>query len=201
MAQVRSGLKDRDSLVRFLERELGYKTTLVSYEATELDIPPYLAGEVTGWWLVSDYSGKPPFQIHFAEIKELTLYPCRSIVNFFLNRHPGYYLFIFTQNYCYVLFLTIELSLERRPNTLQLLPKYYHRFFLLDCANPTGNDAYVLTKLQAEPTQNNPVMLYNKVLDALKLPGHDLPEWFMSWYYRLGYSQDTWEKLRKSGTI
>ena len=38
---------------------------------------------------------------------------------------------------------------------------------------------------------------------ALKLvgPSNDTPEWFMPYYYRMGYSEETYYRLRESGLI
>lgn len=207
LAQIRSGLKDRDSLIQFLGNELGYKTGPVLYgnPAEELGIARYLTRQVDSWWLLSHYPGRLPFQIHFVEITELPGFNlCRDILDSFRRRRLGYFLFLFTKDYCHMLFITVELSLERRPYTWQLLPKSYFRFLLTDCTNPTSTDLKVLTKLQVEPSESDPATIHKKVLEALKPSRYysDLPEWFWSpWYYRLGYSQDTYENLRESGKI
>lgn len=204
-AQIRSGLTNRDSLVKFLEGELGYKTNPVFYEVADLGITPYLTRQVDSWWLLSHYPGRLPFQIHFVEITELPGFNlCRDILDSFRRRRPGYFLFLFTKDYCHMLFITVELSLERRPYTWQLLPKSYFRFLLTDCANPTSTDLNILTKLQVEPSESDAGTLHKKVLEALKPSGYysELPDWFWSpWYYRLGYSQDIYEKLREQGKI
>ena len=205
-AKIRSGLTDRDSLIQFLGNELGYKTGPVLYgnPAEELGIARYLTREVDSWWLLSHYPGRLPFQIHFVEITELPGFNlCRDILDSFRRSHPGYFLFVFTQDYCYVLFITVELSLERRPYTWQRLPKPYYRFLLLDCTRPTANDLEVLAKLRIKSSQSEPPTIHERVLEALRDSEHrsDLPEWFMPWYYRLGYSQDTYENLRESGKI
>lgn len=126
-AQVKNGLKDRNSLMQFLNTVLGYRTAPVVYDnpTDELRIPPYLCTRINGWWLICSYPGRVPFQIHFAEVKELTFYTCRDIVVSFLRSHPANYLFIFTRDYCHIVLFAVERSLEREQNTLRLRPKYY----------------------------------------------------------------------------
>ena len=205
--QVRSGLKDRESLVRFLNDGLGYKINPVFYNdpCEELGIARYLTREVSSWWLLSHYPGRLPFQIHFVQITELPGFNlCRDIVESFRRRRPGYFLFLFTKDYCHVLFFTIELSLERRPFTWLRLPKSYPRYLLVDRANPTSTQLQILAGLKVESSEINPAALHKKVLEALKSTSRhdDLPCWFLSsWYYRLGFSQNTYDNLRKSGKI
>lgn len=196
-------IDSRDTLVKLLSNHLGCKTSPVFYEPGDLGIPTYLAREVTDWWLLSHYPGQLPFQIHLVQIRNLVLYPCQDIIDSFYRKRPGYFLFIFTEDYSYLVFMTIEWSLERRPWTWQRLPKPYHRFLLLDRTRPTANDLEVLTKLRVESSQSDPSTIHKKVLEALRASEHhsDLPEWFVPWYYRLGYSQDTYENLREQGKI
>lgn len=207
LKRIVANLKGKDNLIQFLEQELGYKTTPVFYEATDLKIPLYLAKEVKGWWLVSHYPGDLPFQVHLLQIRELTFNFCRKIIDSFSRQHPGYSLFIFTKDYSYLLFITIEWSLERRPwpgrSIWPKLPKPYYRFLLMNRAHPTSNDLEVLNQLRADLPRSDPALIYQKVVEALKLSEHwgGLPEWFMPWYYRLGFSPRLWEKLRRSGEI
>lgn len=64
-------VRDREGLVQFLDRELGYRVNPIFFEATDLRIPPYLSRQVDTWWLVSNYPGHLPFQIHLVQIGEL----------------------------------------------------------------------------------------------------------------------------------
>jgi len=204
-AQIRSALKDRDSLVQLLESSLGYRTNLVSYEATDLGVAPYLAKRVNSWWLLSHYTGNLPFQIHLVQLGELPAFNlCRDIVDSFRRHRPGYFLFTFTQDYCYVLFITVELSLERRPYTWLRLPKPYYRFLLANRTHPSPGVLEALTRLRVEPSESDPARIHKKVLEALRFSEHpsELPKWFWSaWYYRLGYSQDAYDRLKDSGKI
>jgi len=202
-SQIRSGLKDRNSLVQFMSAVLGYKTDPVLYEnpAEELRIPPYLSTKINGWWLICSYPGKIPFQMHFAEIKELSFYACKDIAVSFLRGHPANHLFIFTKDYCHIVFFSVERSLEKRPYTWRLEPKYYYRFSLMDCRNPTHDDLLVLDKLRLDQLPTDPDAIYNKVINALKAGRSAIPTWFMPWYYRLGFSKKTYGRFRKSGLI
>jgi hypothetical protein len=204
-SQIKNGFKDRNSLVQFMNTVLGYRTTLVAYEnpAQQLRIPPYLCTRINGWWLLCSYPGEIPFQVHFAEINGLTFYTCKDIVVSFLRSHPANYLFIFTEDYCYIVFFAVERSLEREQNTLRLRPKYYYRFSLIDCRNPVYNDLLVLDKLRLQHSTEDSVAIYDRVITALKLarPSNDTPEWFMRWYYRMGYSEETYDRLRESGLL
>jgi len=203
LAQVRNGLRDRKSLVQFIDTVLGYRTAPVVYEnpTQELRIPSYLSAEIKGWWLLCSYPGKIPFQIHLAEVKELTFYACRNIVDSFLRSHPANYLFIFTKDYRYTVFFAVERSLEKRPHTWRLEPKYYYRFLLTDCRNPTQSDLLVLERIRLEDSSEEPVALYDKVVAALKPASNETPGWFMPWYYRMGYSEEAYHRLRESGLI
>lgn len=202
-SQVKNGLRDRNSLVQFLNTALRYRTAPVAYEnvTEELRIPPYLSTRINGWWLISSYPGSVPFQIHFVEVNELTFYTCKDIVVSFLRSHPANYLFIFTKDYCYIVLFAVERSFERRQYTWRLEPKYYYRFSLLDCCNPTHNDLLVLHRLCLEHSTEDPVAIYDRVMTALKLARPSIPEWFMPWYYRMGYSEETYDRLRESGLI
>jgi len=204
-SQIKNGLKDRNSLVQFIDTVLRYRTAPVAYEdpTQELRIPPYLSTKISGWWFLCSYPGRIPFQIHFAEIKELTFYTCKDIVVSFLRSHPANYLFIFTEDYCYIVFFAVERSLEREQNTLRLRPKYYYRFSLVDCRNPAYNDLLVLDRIRLERSTEDSVAIYDRVITPLKLagPSNDTPEWFMPWYYRMGYSEETYDRLRESGLI
>jgi len=205
--QVRSGLKDRENLIRFLSTGLGYKTGPVFYEnpAEDLRLSRSLTKQVSSWWLLSHYPGGLPFQIHLVELEELPGFNlCRDIVDSFLRYRPGYFLFLLTKDYCHMLFITVELSLERRPFTWQWMPKPYPRYLLVDCSNPRSSDLQALTNLRVEPSESDPATLHKRVLDALKPSGYysDLPDWFWSpWYHRLGYPQDVYDKLKESGKI
>jgi hypothetical protein len=200
---VRSGLKDRDNLFKFFADGLGYITAPVFWEAKDLDIPQYLSTRIISWWLISRYPGRIPFQVHFAEVKELTFYICRDIVMSFLRSHPANYLFIFTQDYSYIVFFAVERSFEKRPYTWRREPKYYYRFLFADCSNPTSNDLNVLEGIRLAPSLVDSAIIYDKVVAALKISeyGNELPEWFMPWYYRMGYSEEAYDKLRESGMI
>ena len=202
-AQVKSGLKDRNSLVQFMNNVLGYKTSLVAYEnpTEELRIPPYLCTRINGWWLICSYPGKILFQIHLAEIKELTFYMCKDIAVSFLRSHPANYLFIFTKNYCHIAFFGVDRSLEKRPYTWELGTKYYYRFLLMDCHNPRSNDLRVLDSLRLDASTTDAIIVYDKVIEALNLDNSDVPKWFMQWYYQMGYSEETYDRLKESGMI
>lgn len=203
MSQIRSGLKDRESLIRFLADPLGYVVTPIFWEARDLGIPPYIAKQVNNWWQLINHPGSIPFQVHLCEVAELTFYICCDVINSFIRRHPGNYLFVFTQDYCHMVFMTVERVLERRPFTWRREPKYYYRFLLTNCSNPTGNDVRVLSELRVDSSLIDSATIHNKIVTALKLSehGNELPEWFMPWYFRLGYSQDRWERLQESGNI
>jgi len=196
----------KDGLADFLKIRLLYETSPVSYEPSELEIPPYLARGTSAWWLLSHYLGKSPFQIHLVETKEFTFYYCRNVVDSFYQRHPrAYFLFIFTKDYSYLFFATIEWSLERKPQKghkiWPKLPKPYYRSHILNRHNPTGNDIQVIRQLQLEHSDAEPSAIFEKTVQALNSSRSDVPEWFMSWYYRMGYSEETYERLRESGMI
>lgn len=200
-AQIREGLRNKDSLVSFLQRHLGFNTNPIFYEATHLRIPSYVAAKINSWWLLCSYPGKVPFQIHFAEIKEFTFYVCRDIVSAFLRSHPANYLFIFTEDYYYMFFLSAERSLEKRPYTWRPEPKYYWRQLFVDCRSPGPNELLVLDRLRIDPACVDSVAIYSKVIGALRFARSDVPEWFMPWYYRMGFSDDRYDRLRESGMI
>lgn len=203
LAEVKSGLKDRGSLLQFMSASLGYKVDPVLYEnpTQDLRIPGYLASKINSWWLVCSYPGKVPFQIYFAEIRELTFYLCRDIVDAFLCSHPANYLFIFTKDYRYMLFLSVERSLEKRPYTWRLGTKYYWRQLFVNCCNPGSSELLVLDRLRIDPACTDPLAIYDKVIGALKLASNDIPEWFMPWYYRMGFSVEGYERLHDSRMI
>lgn len=190
-SQIRSGLKDRDSLIRFIESELGYTANPVFYEAIDLGITPYLARRVSSWWLLSHYAGNLPFQIHLAQVSELTFNYCTSAMQSFHSHHPGYFLFIFTKDYSYVLFMATEWSLERIPKagspTWPFLPKPYPRFVLVNCQNPTESDASVLRRLKLHQSVASPPDMHARIIQALKLAERwePFPEWFLPYWYRL----------------
>lgn len=202
-SQVKNGLRDRNSLEQFLNAVLGYRTSLVAYEnpTEELRIPPDLSTRINGWWLMSSYPGRVPFQIHFAEVQKLTFYLSRSIADFFMRRHPGNYLFMLTHDYCHLVLFSIERSLERRANTFILEPKPYYRYLIVDCSNPSSNALETLAALRLDPSLTDPDVIHQRVLTALKRSKEEIPEWFMEWYYRLGYSQEKYERLRELGLI
>lgn len=182
----------KGGLADFLGGYLGYKTLGVFYEASDLQIPPYLARDISAWWLLSHYPGQLPFQIHLVETEEFTFHYCQTVVHYFYHRHPGYFLFILTKDYSYLFFTVVDWSLERKPWSgypdWLFLPKPYDRFLLLDRNRPTRNDVAVLSWLQLDSSENNePSSIYDKVLLALKLsqPSEGLPEWFVPEYYRV----------------
>lgn len=191
VAQVRSGLKDRDSLIRFVESELGYTANLVFFEAADLGIPPHLARQVNSWWLLSHYVDKPPFQIHLAQVRELTFNYCANVMKSFHSHHPGYYLFIFTKDYSDVLFIATEWSLERKPKAgspiWPFLPKPYPRFVLVNRQNPTENDASVLRRLKFHQSVAGPPDMHARIIEALKSGERwePLPQWFLPYWNRL----------------
>lgn len=191
--------------MQFMSAGLGYKTMPVVYESPgeELRIPPYLSIRINGWWLLCSYPGRVPFQIHLAEVSELTFYTCRNIVVSFLRSHPANYLHLFTKDYCYIVFLAVERSFEKRPHTWQLEPKYYYRFLLMNRSNPSQNDLLVLDGFRHERSIEDSVAIYDRVIAALKTAGqsNETPEWFMPWYYRTGYSEETYDRLKESGLI
>jgi len=203
LAQVRNGLKDRTSLVRFVNDALGYRAAPVFYgnPTQDLRIPSYVSAKINSWWLICSYPGKILFQIHLAEIKELTFYICKDIAVSFLRSHPANYLFIFTRNYCHIAFFCVDRSLEKRPYTWELGTKYYYRFLVMDCHNPKSNDLRVLDSLRLDASTTDAIIVYDKVIEALNLATSDVPEWFMQWYYQMGYSKETYDKLRESGMI
>ena len=190
-SQVRSGLRDRGSLVQFIEGELKYKTNPVFYEAVDLGIAPYLARQVNGWWLLSHYPGSLPFQIHLAQVSELTFDYCAKAMQSFHVHHLGYFLFIFTKDYSYILFMATEWSLERIPKpgspVWPFLPKPYPRFLLVNCQNPTKNDVSVLSYMTLHQSFANPPDIHTRILQALKSSERrePLPEWFLPYWYRL----------------
>lgn len=202
-AQVRNGLKDINSIVQFMSAELGYRTAPVFYEnpTQDLRIPSYLSTKINSWWLLCSYPGEIPFQIHLAEIKELTFHACRDIAIFFLRSHPANYLFVYTKNYSHIVFFCVERSFEKRPYTWTREPKYYCRFLVTDCRNPTHNDLLVLDKFRLDQLPADPDAIYNKVVNALKVGRGSIPTWFMPWYYRLGFSRKAYDRLRRSGLI
>ena len=188
-SQVRSGLRDRGSLVQFIEGELKYKTNPVFYEAVDLGIAPYLARQVNGWWLLSHYPGSLPFQIHLAQVSELTFDYCAKAMQSFHVHHLGYFLFIFTKDYSYILFMATEWSLERIPKpgspVWPFLPKPYPRFLLVNCQNPTKNDVSVLSYMTLHQSFAIPPDIHTRILQALKSSECRKPEWFMPYWYGL----------------
>jgi len=196
----------KDGLADFLKTYLLYEVSPVSYKPSELQIPPYLAKETSAWWLLSHYRGKSPFQIHLVETKNFTFQYCGDVLNSFYQRYAGgHYLFIFTKDYSYLFLATIEWSLERRPQkghkVWPKLPKPYCRSHILNRYNPTANDIQVIKLLRLEHSDAEPSAIFEKTVQALNSSRGDVPEWFMPWYYRLGFPPSTWEKLKGSGKI
>lgn len=191
IAQLRSGLKDRESLTEFLSTQLGYKADPVFYEATDLGTPPYLARRVNSWWLLSHYPGNLPFQIHLAQVSELTFNYCTSAMQSFHSHHPGYFLFIFTKDYSYMLFMATEWSLERIPRPgspiWPFLPKPYPRFLLVNRQNPTESDVSVLRRLKLHQSVTTPPDIHARIIQALRSVERwePFPEWFLPYWYRL----------------
>lgn len=194
LARIGTSLKDRDNLVGFLSQELGYKTDPVFYEPADLQIPPYLARYVQGWWCLTHYEGRLPFQVHLVQLTERPMLSlCRDIMQSFSQRHPGYFLFIFTKDYDWLLFMAIEWSLERIPrpghDVWPKLPKPYPRVLLLNRHRLTENDLAVLGWFRIEPWDTEPLAMYQMVLLAFKLsePWDGYPDWFQPYYYGLGH--------------
>jgi hypothetical protein len=202
-AQVRSGLKDRNSLVQFMSAVLGFKTEPVAYAnpVEELRIPAYLSTKINSWWLICSYSGEVPFRIYLGEIKELTFYACKDIAISLLRNHPANHLFVFTKNYCHIVFFSVERSFEKRPYTWTRAVKYYCRFLVTDCYNPTHNDLFVLDRFRLDQLPADPDTIFNKVINALKASRGAIPTWFMPLYYHLGFPRKVYDRLRRSGLI
>jgi len=203
LAQIRSGLKDRNDLIHFMSAGLGYKIEPVFYEnpTEDLRIPQSLSVKINSLWLVCSYPGEIPFQIYLAEIKEFTFYTCKDIAISLLRSHPANYLFVFTKDYCHIVFFCVERSFEKRPYTWRREPKYYCRFLVTDCRNPAHDDLLVLDKLRLDQLSTAPDVIYNKVINALKAGRSAIPTWFMPWYYQLGFSRKAYARFRKSGLI
>ena len=192
LGKALSNVSCKDNFAAFLKEYLGYENSPVFYEPSDLQIPPYLARDISTWWLLSHYPGQLPFQVHLVETKEFTFHYCQSVVHSFYHRHPGYFLFILTKDYSYLFFTVVDWSLERKPWSgypdWLFLPKPYLRFLLLNRNRPTKNDAVVLNWLQLDSSEDiEPPALYDKVLQSLKLsqPLRGLPEWFVPYYYKV----------------
>ncbi|MBM4432923.1 MAG: hypothetical protein FJ025_02880 [Chloroflexi bacterium] len=125
------------------------------------------------------------FQIHFIQVKQLFFHSCKTIIASFWEKHAGgRFLFVFTSNYSYLLFMTIEWSLERKPKPGERvwpkIPKQYFPHLLVNRGSPTNNDRVVLSSFRLQPSDTDPHVIYNKVLKALKSsePSEPLPKWF-----------------------
>jgi len=125
------------------------------------------------WWLISHYLSPSPSQVHLVQIKELTVYPCRHIAISFARRHPGYYLFIFTKDYSYLVFMAIEWSRERKPSPGRLVwpfwLKPYYFYLLINRHAPTENDIIVLNWLSLDYFRYHPTDYLRKGASSTKI--------------------------------
>lgn len=190
--EVRGKLKDRAGLTHFLGNELGYKTNPVIFQAADLGISEGSSKQISGMWLLSHYAGNLPFQIFLVHLKERPTFGyCAGLIHSFGKRRPGYYLFILTMDYSYILFMSIELSLERIPKPGKSVwpfgSKPYPRFLLIDSENLTTDDIYVLSRMKRDPKVVDPAEIHTRVIQALKsLDNHSpFPEWFLPYFYGL----------------
>lgn len=59
----------------------------------------------------------------------------------------------------------------------------------------------MLDSLRLDASTTDAIIVYDKVIEALNLDNSDVPKWFMQWYYQMGYSEETYDRLKESGMI
>jgi len=191
---IRSGISQvvcKDTLAAFLNNHLGYRTSSVSYEASDFHIPKYLSAGISEWWILSDYPGQVAFQIHLVKVNDLSFSNCKTIITSFSEKHAGgRFLFVFTKSYRYLVFMTVEWSLERKPSwgkpVWPKVPKAYCHHLLVNRIQPTHNDGVVLSSMRLQHSDIDQLKMYDQIISALKSsrPLEAAPKWFYAYTYK-----------------
>ncbi|MCL0057980.1 hypothetical protein M1N05_02810, partial [Dehalococcoidales bacterium] len=154
----------KEGLARYLEKNLGYRVTDVSYQPTQLDLPARPSEAIQSAYLLSDY-GKL-FQVYLFETSSLTRTILRSILEPFYQRHPaGDYLFVFTKDYSQLLFVSPQRIL--RPG--KPVPTLQLRILPIDPSNVYHTDLEVLNGIILAPTEQYPEIIRQKHEEAFSV--------------------------------
>jgi len=159
-----SKLSSRETLSQYLEQNLGYCSTDVSYEPSQLDIPPKPSEIIYSIHLLSDYDKL--FQTYLFETTSLTRTTIRSILEPFYRHHPmGDYLFIFTKDYSQLAFVNPQRIF--RPE--KPVPMLQLRILPVEPANVYHTDLEVLQGISLTPTDQCPEAIRRKHEEAFNV--------------------------------
>lgn len=128
-------------------------------------------------------------------------------MQWFHNRYPGYYLFVFTENYVHLVFMAIEWSMERRPAADSQIwpfePKPYPRLLFIDRKNLNENDLLTLSTMSIQQPVVEPAVLHSRIIHAMKKVERwePIPEWFLPYWYRLRDPAQYFEAINDVGTL
>lgn len=159
-----SKLSSKETLSQYLEQNLGYCPADVSYEPSQLDIPPKSSEAIRSIHLLSDYDKL--FQAYLFETTSLTRTTIRSILEPFYRYHPvGNYLFIFTKDYSQLAFVNPQRIL--RPD--KPMPTLQLRILPVEPANVYHTDLEVLQGISLTPTDQCPEAIRRKHEEAFNV--------------------------------
>jgi len=154
----------RETLRQYLNENLGYRSTDVSYQPSQLDIPPRQSEAIHSIHLLSDYDKL--FQIYLFETTSLTRTTIRSTLEPFHRHHPvGDYLFIFTTDYSQLAFINPQRIL--RPD--KPMPTLQLRILPIEPTNVYHTDLEVLSGITLTPAEQHPEAIRKKHADAFSV--------------------------------
>ncbi len=154
----------RVGLAQYIGENLGYRTTNVAYQPTQLEIPSKPSDVIRCIYLLSDY--EKIFQIYLFETTSLTRMTIRSVLEPFYRHHPaGDYLFIFTKDYSQLAFVSPQRIL--RPG--KTMPALQLRILPVEPENLYHTDLEVLTSIALTPADQKPEAIRAKHDEAFSV--------------------------------
>lgn len=150
-------IHSRDTFNQYLWDCLGYKAADVYYHPDQLSIPSKPSEIIRSVHLVSDYN--KVFQVYLFETNSITRSAIRSILEPFYRHHPaGDYLFVFTEDYNQVIFVSPLRILRPKKS----MPALQLRILPIEPANVYHTALEVLQGITLTPDEQQPEIIRKK---------------------------------------